>query len=84
MADYRATNPRAALVASTSTFCARAAFDAPDLRQAIEHTRPDAVIVDVNSWGRLPPRKRGAARGRFSARIRCRYRPSTHRRSGRA
>ena len=53
MNDFRATNPRAALVASTATFCARAAFDAPDLRQAIGETDPDAVIVDVNSWGAL-------------------------------
>ena len=53
MDDYRAGNPRAALVASTSTFCARAAFDAPDLQRAIEQTRPDAVIVDINSWGAM-------------------------------
>ena len=49
--DYGKSNPRAALVASTATFCERAAFDGPDLRQAIEETSPDAVIVDVNSWG---------------------------------
>ena len=49
--DYRARNPRSALVASTATFCDRAAFDGPDLARAIEETSPDAVIVDVNSWG---------------------------------
>jgi MGT family glycosyltransferase len=30
---------------------ARAEFDATDLREAIDGDRPDAVLVDVNSWG---------------------------------
>jgi MGT family glycosyltransferase len=53
MDDYRAGNVRAALAASTSTFCTRAAFDAPDLRRAIDETQPDAVVVDINSWGAM-------------------------------
>ena len=32
---------------------ARSEFDAPDLRDAIAAERPDAVIVDINSWGAL-------------------------------
>jgi len=32
---------------------ARAEHDAADLRQAIEEERPDAVLVDIMSWGAL-------------------------------
>ncbi|MFI5273740.1 MAG: glycosyltransferase [Ktedonobacterales bacterium] len=49
--DWRAGNPRTALGRSVRTFCERAAFDAPDLRQAIADERPDALLVDINSWG---------------------------------
>ncbi len=31
----------------------RAAHDAADLRRAIEATRPDALLVDINAWGAL-------------------------------
>jgi MGT family glycosyltransferase len=51
--DWRAANPRAALARSVSVFCARAEYDAPDLQQAIATERPDAVLVDINSWGGL-------------------------------
>jgi len=51
--DWRAANPRAALARSVGVFCARAEYDAPDLQQAIATERPDAVIVDINSWGGL-------------------------------
>jgi MGT family glycosyltransferase len=51
--DWRATNSRAALGRSVGVFCARAEHDAPDLQQAIATERPDAVIVDINSWGGL-------------------------------
>jgi len=49
--DWKASNPRAALVHAVATFVARAEHDAPDLRQAIADERPDLVIVDINSWG---------------------------------
>jgi len=49
--DWKASNPRAALVHAVATFVARAQHDAPDLRQAIADERPDLVIVDINSWG---------------------------------
>jgi UDP:flavonoid glycosyltransferase YjiC (YdhE family) len=51
--DWRARNPRQALERAVRGFCARAEFDAPDLRQAIAEERPDALIVDINSWGGL-------------------------------
>lgn len=49
--DWRARNPRDGLVRSVSTFAARAPHDAADLRAALDAERPDAVVVDVNSWG---------------------------------
>ena len=49
--DWKATNPRAALVESVRTFSDRAMIDGPDLAQAIGETRPEALIVDINSWG---------------------------------
>jgi len=51
--DYKARSARMALQRSVRMFCARAEFDAPDLNRAIADSRPDAVIVDVNSWGAI-------------------------------
>jgi MGT family glycosyltransferase len=51
--DWRARNPRAALGRAVRCFSARAEYDAPDLRQAIAEARPDALLVDINSWGGL-------------------------------
>ncbi len=51
--DWRASNARAGLARSVATFVARSAHDAPDLQGAIGAERPDAVIVDINSWGAL-------------------------------
>jgi MGT family glycosyltransferase len=51
--DWRARTPQAALRRSVETFCARAAHDAPDLIRAIDTEQPDAVIVDIQSWGAL-------------------------------
>jgi MGT family glycosyltransferase len=51
--DWRARNPRAALGRAVATFCARAEHDAADLRRAIEEDQPDALVVDVQSWGAL-------------------------------
>jgi UDP:flavonoid glycosyltransferase YjiC (YdhE family) len=51
--DWRAGNPRAALVRAMRIFAARAQHDAPDLRQAIAEERPDALLVDINCWGAL-------------------------------
>lgn len=49
--DWKARNPRAALVASTSVFVARAAFDGADLAAARAAVQPDLLIVDINTWG---------------------------------
>ena len=51
--DWQASNPRSALAHSVATFVARSEHDAPDLRDAIAEERPDAVVVDINSWGAL-------------------------------
>ena len=51
--DWRERSPRAALRRGVATFCARAEHDAPDLRRAIDEERPDALIVDIQSWGAL-------------------------------
>lgn len=51
--DWRAGNPRAALVHAMRIFAARAQHDAPDLRQAIAEERPDALLIDINCWGAL-------------------------------
>jgi UDP:flavonoid glycosyltransferase YjiC (YdhE family) len=51
--DWRARNPRAALLYAVRIFCARAEYDAPDLQRAIAEAQPDAVLVDINSWGGL-------------------------------
>lgn len=51
--DWRAGSARKALSASVKGFTDRAPFDAADLRSAIQDERPDAVLVDINSWGAL-------------------------------
>ncbi len=51
--DWQASNPRAALRRSVDVFVRRAEHDAPDLRRAIEEERPDAMIIDIQSWGAL-------------------------------
>jgi MGT family glycosyltransferase len=51
--DWRAGNPQAALGRAVRCFLDRAEFDGPDLRQAIADERPDALLVDINSWGAL-------------------------------
>ncbi len=51
--DWRGRNPRHALELAVRGFAARAEHDAADLHQAIDEEQPDAVVVDVNSWGAL-------------------------------
>lgn len=51
--DWGARGSRAALQRAVATFCARAEHDAPDLQRAIEQERPDALIIDIQSWGAL-------------------------------
>lgn len=51
--DWRARNPRAAIVHAIRVFAARAQYEVPDLRQAIDEERPDALLIDINCWGAL-------------------------------
>jgi MGT family glycosyltransferase len=51
--DWRARNPLQSVRQNAAVFCARAEYDAPDLNQAIADTDPDALLVDINSWGAL-------------------------------
>jgi MGT family glycosyltransferase len=52
-ADWRARTPIGALQAALHTFFERARHDGPDLRRAIEEERPDALLVDINTWGAM-------------------------------
>ena len=52
-ADWRARTPTGALQANLHTFFERARYDGPDLRRAIEEDRPDALLVDINTWGAM-------------------------------
>src|SRR5204862_4957869 len=49
--DWRAKTPIGALKASLAGFFDRARHDGPDLRRAVQEKRPDALLVDVNTWG---------------------------------
>ena len=49
--DYLAKSIKGGLASSTETFLARARFDAPDLRRAVDEISPDLLIVDINAWG---------------------------------
>jgi MGT family glycosyltransferase len=51
--DWRARNPLQSVRQNAQVFCARAEHDAPDLTRAIAATDPDALLVDINSWGGL-------------------------------
>jgi MGT family glycosyltransferase len=51
--DWRARNPRVALRLALRIFAARAEHDAPDLQRAIAEERPDALLVDISTWGGL-------------------------------
>ena len=49
--DYLGRTPLQAQKRAVRTFCARAAHDTNDLKEAIKNERPDAVLVDINCWG---------------------------------
>jgi len=51
--DWRARNQLQAIRRTVQTFCARAEYDAADLRQAIADEQPDALLVDISCWGGL-------------------------------
>lgn len=51
--DWRARTPIGALQAGLRGFLNRAHRDGPDLLRAIEEERPDALLVDINTWGAM-------------------------------
>lgn len=51
--DWRARTPIGALQAGLRGFLNRAHHDGPDLLRAIEEERPDALLVDINTWGAM-------------------------------
>jgi UDP:flavonoid glycosyltransferase YjiC (YdhE family) len=51
--DWKASNPRAALKMAVDMFRRRAAYEVPDFTDAITRTRPDALLVDINTWGAM-------------------------------
>src|SRR5215204_5829029 len=51
--DWQARTPVGALRASLRGFFDRAHHDGPDLLRAIEEEHPDALLVDVNTWGAM-------------------------------
>jgi UDP:flavonoid glycosyltransferase YjiC (YdhE family) len=52
-ADWRARTPIGALRDNLHVFFQRARYDGPDLRRAIEEERPEALLVDMNTWGAM-------------------------------
>ena len=51
--DWRARTPIGALREGLRGFLDRAHHDGPDLLRAMEEERPDALLVDVNTWGAM-------------------------------
>lgn len=51
--DWKAKTPIGALRTGLRGFFDRARHDGPDLRRAIESERPDALLVDINTWGAM-------------------------------
>jgi MGT family glycosyltransferase len=49
--DYTTDNPRQALALSASVFAERGELEVPDIFRAIDQVRPDALIIDINTWG---------------------------------
>ena len=53
LADWRARTPIGAEQDNLNVFFERARHDGPDLRRAMEKERPEALLVDINTWGAL-------------------------------
>lgn len=51
--DWQARTPIGALREGLKSFFDRAHHDGPDLLRAIEKERPDALLVDINTWGAM-------------------------------
>jgi MGT family glycosyltransferase len=51
--DWRTRSALQSVRLNARVFCTRAEHDAPDLTRAIAETDPEALLVDINSWGAL-------------------------------
>ena len=51
--DWRARTPIGALREGLKGFFDRAHYDGPDLLRVIEMERPDALVIDINTWGAM-------------------------------
>jgi MGT family glycosyltransferase len=49
--DWRSSSQLARTVSVLRTFLRRAAYEVPDVTQAIARHDPDALLVDINCWG---------------------------------
>ena len=51
MTDWMAPNSRVALKVAFGIFAERAAYEVEDVRRVIADVRPDALVIDANTWG---------------------------------
>jgi len=51
--DWQTRTSIGALQASLHVFFERARYEGPDLRRAIEEQHPDALLIDINTWGAM-------------------------------
>jgi len=51
--DWQTRTSIGALQASLHVFFERARYEGPDLRRAIEEEHPDALLIDINTWGAM-------------------------------
>ncbi|HEY2718201.1 MAG TPA: nucleotide disphospho-sugar-binding domain-containing protein [Solirubrobacteraceae bacterium] len=49
--DWRSSSQLARTISVLRTFLRRAAYEVPDVTQAIARHDPDALLVDINCWG---------------------------------
>jgi len=82
LGDYKARTPIGAERNSVRAFAERAAHEVPDLRRAIGEEHPDALLIDINTWGASALAEAGGCPGHISVRTRCRCRRATSRRLG--
>jgi MGT family glycosyltransferase len=60
MTDWMAPNSRVALKVAFGVFAQRAAYEVEDLRGVIADVRPDALVIDANTWGAAAAADAGA------------------------
>jgi MGT family glycosyltransferase len=60
MTDWMAPNSRVALKMAFGVFAERAAYEVEDLRGVIADVRPDALVIDANTWGAAAAADAGA------------------------